>query len=336
LEYLFWNAAGNNKSYAINKLSGGDLIIGGESNSTGLSNFSGATYTLSGSILQNTALVMRVTSTGEPVWVHYFAGATAGNIRTVEKVGVSSSDVITAFGFEREPLASGYSNVVQNHTGSTPRKEYLITQFDLSGLYVRHTFLLTTSGQASPILPIPKESEVNGEMIFAGTTSAEFQGLSSVKVRNYQGNYDQFIAKLNSALNVSYVTYLGGSGDDQGSIYKIFKDARNDGYFAFSPFLYDPNYGTGYPGLAGYPTLGLVKVGSTGSLLEYGFKAETEFNIPYMISDTCDGGIIIGYYIGDSLNTASSTFAKFRLTKMRPMIPIYHEYANPFFTFPGK
>lgn len=332
----FGSSTGNNKAYSIAKLSNGDLVVGGETNSNGFSSFPGSVFKLSSTIPENASFVMRLKPTGTGTWVHFFAGSTSTQIRTVEKVSVSSTDTIYTYGFEREPLDVGYNLVVQNHTGTTPRKEFLIAQFDADGKYLRHTFLLSGSSQASPILPIPKESEIPNEMIFAGVTSAQFVGLDSVRVRNYQGSYDQFVIKLNSTLNASYVTYLGGPGADQGSIYKIFQDSRKAGYFVFSPFLFDPGYDTSFPGRAGYPTLGLIRLDSTGNLLEYGFKAETEFNVPLTYTDTCDGGSLIGYYVGDAIDFSVAKYAKFRLSKTRPQIPIYRTYQDPFGQYPGK
>lgn len=332
----FGSSTGNNKAYSVAKLSNGDLIIGGETNSNGFSSFSGSAFKLTGTIPQNASFVMRLKPTGIGTWVHYFAGANPTNIRTVEKVSVSSTDTIYTYGFEREPLDVGYDQVVQNFTGTSPRKEFLIAQFDADGKYLRHTFLLSGSSQSSPILPIPKESEIANEMIFAGVTSAQFVGLDSVRARNYQGSFDQFVVKFNSTLNASYVTYLGGPGADQGSIYKIFQDVRKDGFFVFSPFLFDPGYGAGFPGLPGYPTLGMVRLDSTGKIMEYGFKAETEYNVPLTYTDTCDGGSLLGFYVGDAIDFSKATYAKFRLSKTRPQIPIYRTYQDPFAQYPGK
>ncbi len=338
---ILWNTyfgvnSGNNKAYSIAKLSGGDLIVSGESNTNGISTFPGSILKLSATIVQNSAFVMRLRATGTPVWAHFFGGATAGNIRSAERVAVSSNDTITTFGFEREPLDSAYSKFVQNHTGSIPRKEFLVAQFDADGQYLRHTFLLTQAGQTNPILPLPVESEVPNEMLVASITNAEFQGLDSVRARNYQGSADQFLVKFNSTLNVSYVTYLGGPQSDPGSIYSIFQDVKKEGFFTFSPYLNDPGYGPGYNGSPGLPTLGLVRVDPLGKIVEYGFRGETGFNVPFTMTNSCDGGMLLGYYVGDSIDSSASSFAKFRLTKVRPTIPIFHNYSNPFFTFPGK
>jgi hypothetical protein len=322
------------KTYSIAKLNGGDLLLSGETNSGGMNSFPGTILKLNPSLPAYAPYVMRIKSDGTAVWVHLFGGPTGSNSRSADRVAVSRNNTITTYGYDSEPFYSSYSSVVQNHSGVTPRKEFVVTQFDENGTYLRHTFLLTMNGQSSPILPLPIETETTNEFIFSGVTTAEFQGMDSVRARNYQGSNDQFLVKLNSTLNPSFVTYLGSSGDDQGSVYKVFQDPKKDGFFAFSPFLYNPGYGN-FTGMTGKPTLGLVRVDPTGKLKEFGFRAETDYHVPYNMSESCDGGMLLAYYLGTAIDSSSSDYAKFKLSKVRPTIPINHEYSSPFGTVIG-
>ncbi len=340
---IIWNTyfgetSNTNKVYSIAKLSSGDLIISGESNTSGIPSFPGTTISLNPSTPTNSLLVMRLKSDGTPVWMHLFGGPSSGVnfVRFGTRVAVSSTNTIYVYGLETEPFYSGYANVVQNHTGTTPRKTFFISQFDENGVYLRHTFLQTSIQQSDPIFPLPIESEVPNEMLFASVTNGEFVGMDSVRARNYQGQADQFLLKLNSNLVPSYITYLGGTGNDPGSIYRIFQDGRRDGFFIYSPFLFDPGYGQGFPNNPGKATPGLVKMDYSGKVIEYGFKGETDFSVPFSMLNTCDGGIIAGFYTGSVIDSGASSFARFRLTKVRPYIPVYHEYQSGFGTIIGK
>jgi hypothetical protein len=332
---IIWNTyfgetSNNNKSYSIAKLSNGDLIISGESNSNGIPSFPGTKLSLYSSIPTISNLVMRLKPSGDAVWIHLFGGPSSGiNFqRSGTRVAVSSNNTISVYGFETEPFFSGYANVVQNHTGTTPRKNYAITQFDENGTYLRHTFLSSSIALSDPILPLPIESNTPNEMLFAGITNSEFAGMDSVRARNYQGSADQFLIKLNASLVPSFVTYLGGPNVDPGSIYRIYQDARRDGYFIYSPYLFDPGFGSGFPNNTGRATPGLVRMDLNGRVQEFGFKGETDFSVPFTMLNTCDGGILAGYYTGSAIDSSTSTFAKFRMTKVRPYIPVWKEYAT--------
>ncbi|MDZ4727701.1 MAG: hypothetical protein SH817_16200 [Leptospira sp.] len=324
----FGNNTTDNRGYSIASFPNGDVAVAGDTLSGGFSSFSGATLkSYASTIAPYASFVMRLKSDGTALWVHYFGGS-GSNTRSADRIAISSTNTIWTLGYDSTAYDSAANKVVLDYVGSGT-KQFVVTQFDENGTYLRHTFLPTAISQTNPILPIPIEIHgISNELAFGGITQTKFLNMDSVPGRAYSGSSDQFIIRFNSNLSPTYLSYLGSTGEDPGSIYRIFQDTRKDSLFAFIPYLTDPGFGSPFPSGAIRTTL--VRVDLSGNLIEHAHQGETEFVVPLNAIETCDGGLIAGYYEGTTLDFNSSAYAKFRVRKFKPGLAVHHEYTTPF------
>ncbi|GBF50606.1 hypothetical protein LPTSP4_21320 [Leptospira ryugenii] len=332
----YGNTGTDNRVYTVATFPNGDLVLGGDSLTAGFINFPGTLKKSYTTVPANVSFILRVSSEGLGQWVHYFGGA--GTVtRSAERVTISSTNHIWVQGYDSVPFDALANRVGVNHP-SDGFKHFVITQFDENGNYQRHTFMPSTVNQSSPILPMPLEANGSGnEMLFGGLSNNRFIGFDGVPGRSHQGSADQFLVRFNSNLQASFLAYLGSANQEIGPVYRIFQDKRKGAYYAYVAYLTDPKLAPNVVFPPGNIRTALLRLDESGQLLEHGYQVsnDTTFLVPLSMAETCDGGVVVGYFEGDNLDFSNSSFAKYRIRKLPPPIPVHHDYTVPWGTQAG-
>lgn len=201
----------------------------------------------------------------------------------------------------------GYAEIPTLH-GKTPLNNYdangdiLIVKLESSGEVEWYTYL-GGSGNDSNSTNIQQTSD--GGYIIAGESDAAITDLQGVSPLNgYTSGNDMFVVKLDSSGNVSWFTFLGGSGNENVNSIQQTKDG---GYIIGGEAYADISTLQGLSPLNAYtPTnsdMLVIKLNSSGNVAWYTFFGTANYDIVNSIQQTKDGGYIIGGGAGDPITT---------------------------------
>ena len=216
-------------------------VIGETSSATGIASVGAHQTGLSGS---SDAFVVKFNSSGARQWGTYFGGS-ADETGYGLAVDNGSNPVITGFTLS----ASGISTAGTHQPNIGGSGDAYIVKFNAAGVRQWGTYyggLADDQGYAIA-------ADVNSNILVTGPTSSS-SGIASAGTYqiNAAGNYDAFVAKLDSAGNRLWGTYYGGSEEDKG--WSIASDNNSNvlvmGYTLSTsgistPGAHQPNYGGG-------------------------------------------------------------------------------------------
>jgi Secretion system C-terminal sorting domain len=219
----------------------GNLIVGGDFQSTVDFNPSVATYLLSSSGLYD-AFIMKMTATGTFVWVGKMGSATGSE--SVADIAVDSAGSIYSTGvFESttdfDPGA-GTFNLVSSGSGDP-----FIAKWSNTGTLVWARSLSGIPNANGSSIALDGSGNVYTTGRFWGTT--DFDPGVGTATLTWAGDYDIYLLKLNNAGNYVWARNLGSSTEDYGKSIQLDTDANIylGGYYS-GTVDFDPGVGS-YP-----------------------------------------------------------------------------------------
>jgi hypothetical protein len=283
--YTFLGSSGSDFAASIQQTSDGGFIVAGSASSD-IPTLDGKTPV--NSFAGNADLiVVKLDSTGHVSWYTFLGSSTGSEDASCVR---QTSDG----GF----IIAGSANAdISTLQGKTPVNSYsasydgLVVKLDSTGSVSWYTFL-GGSGMDTA-LSILQASD--GGYAVAGNVDANFTTLQGKTPLNaYSGSNDCLVVKLDVSGNVSWYTFLGGSGIDQA---KSIQQTTDSGYvIAGNTYTNIPTL-QGKTPLNAYSGIGeclVVKLDVSGNVSWYTFLGSgSGSDLAYAIQQTLDGGFIV-------------------------------------------
>jgi len=213
--YLGGSSTDQGRSVAIDT-AGNTLVTGYTSSSDfeGVSGYNGGTYD---------AFVAKVTSTGTVAWVTYLGGTDADYGRCIA-VDHEGNALVTGY-----TTSTDFAGVTRNHSDNDA---FVAKVNGNDGSLTWATYLGGSSSDYGYGIAV----DADGNALVTGTTTSQDFPNAGVF---HGGANDAFVAKVNgNGGSLTWATYLGGSGDDQGQGIALDPDgnALVTGYTASTNF----------------------------------------------------------------------------------------------------
>jgi hypothetical protein len=208
--------------------------------------------------------ISKLNSTGSALSYSTFLGG--GGIDAGWGIAIDGSGNAYVTGFtESSDFPTTPSAYDTSHNGG---QDVFITKLNSSGSTLSYSTFLGVSGDESGWV-IAIDGSGNA-YVTSGTESTDFPTTSGSYDTSHNGGRDVFVTKLNSSgSTLSYSTYLGGSGDEDGRGIAI--DGSGSAYvtgmtsssnFPTTPGAFDPSLNSGWD-------VFVTKLNSSGSALSY-------------------------------------------------------------------
>ncbi len=297
--YTFLGGSGSDIAYSVDSTSDGGCIVAGFSNAD-ISSLNGKSP-INNYTSDRDMLIVKLDSAGSVAWYTFLGTSSLDQAQSVQQTsdggyivaGYACADISTLNG--KSPINS--------YSGSSA--DMFIVKLDSAGNVAWYTFL----GGSGTDYAYSVDSTSDGGYIVAGCTSADISSLGGqTPVNSYSSGYDMITVKLDSAGNVAWYTFLGGSGTDNA---RAVTQASDGGYIVAGYTNADISSLGGQSPVNSYTSgndMITVKLNSAGSVTWYTFLGGSGTDVSYSVDSTSDGGCIVaGYTMADisSLNGKS-------------------------------
>jgi len=272
----YLGGSANEISYAISVDSSGNAYIAGDSSSLNYPVSAGAVQATFGGGVSN-AVVTKLNSTGSALIYSTYLGGSGTDVAHGLAVDSSGNAYVcgstTSSNF---PLTAGALQA--SFAGGTTNGDGFVTKLNAAGTaLVYSTYLGGTGDDSCNALAI---NSAGNAFVTGFTKSSNFPTAGSPAQGSFGGNTDVFLSELNAnGTSLLYSTYLGGSGDDEGT--GIAMDSAGNPYI------------TGFTNSSNFPTAGNRFQSSLAGGYD-GFVAKFSFGNPFSFVQAKPSGSSFG------------------------------------------
>jgi len=254
----FLGGSGSELAWSVALDPSGAILVAGQTGSTDLPANADLDDTLGG---PEDAFAAKISSAGQLLWLRYLGGSQA---ETGEGVGADADGNVFVVGstFSDDfPTGSGGFDTSRNGD-----RDGFVTKLDSDGQLLWSAYLGGVAADMGEEIAVDQQGAA---FVTGYTESGDFPSANGFDA-SLGGAKDAYVAKISSAGQLLWSTYLGGSGDNEWG-YRIMTDASGSvvavGVTSSSDFPTSNGFDTTYNNSDGGFDAFVTKIGSSGQLL---------------------------------------------------------------------